>query len=250
MTFEMLPGFSDRHQFDGDAAAMEAAVQQFERDGTGPLTVHYGSVPLAFFRLDNLSKRPTFGGLGEDVQELLMRPTVPHYEFAMCGPLLPFGSVELGGDGGYFNFFVALQNAQARGSVTLSSSNPADPPLINPNYLGHEHDRAVLAEGTAATLAYMRTPTMQKYLKRAIHAPKSPEQRDIDVSYPTIADPECSQDPRATQLTAETRSSSKPTWRASGTPAAPWRWAPRTTRTPSSTPNLSSTVSGTCAWRT
>ncbi|KAK5700544.1 hypothetical protein LTR97_005061 [Elasticomyces elasticus] len=180
MTFEMREGFSDRHAFSGNAEAMEAAVKQFAIDGTGPLTVHYGTCPVAFGKIDEVSESSTFASLAEPVQKLLLQPTVPHYEFAMCGPLLPPGLLASDAEGS-FTFFVALQNSQARGSIKLLSSDPKEPPLIDPGYLTNEHDTFVLTKATQAALKFMETPTMQKYRKRDVWAPASSSYDDVKV---------------------------------------------------------------------
>ncbi|KAK3661155.1 hypothetical protein LTR56_000278 [Elasticomyces elasticus] len=178
MTFEMREGFSDRHAFSGNPEAMEAAVKQFATDGTGPLTVHYGTCPVAFGKIDEVSESSTFASLAEPVQKLLLQPTVPHYEFAMCGPLLPPGLLASDAEGS-FTFFVALQNSQARGSIKLLSSDPKEPPLIDPGYLTNEHDTFVLTKATQAALKFMETPTMQKYRKRDVWAPASSSYDDV-----------------------------------------------------------------------
>ncbi len=46
-----------------------------------------------------------------------------------------------------FTLIPALINPQSRGTVTLQSTNPADPPVIQANYLQHETDLQVLIEG-------------------------------------------------------------------------------------------------------
>ncbi len=46
-----------------------------------------------------------------------------------------------------FTLIPALLNPQSRGTVTLQSTNPADPPAIQANYLQHETDLQVLIEG-------------------------------------------------------------------------------------------------------
>lgn len=103
-----------------------------------------------------------------------------------CGPLLPATYAIANANDGYFNFFVALQNSQSRGSVQLQSSDPDDPPLIDPNYLGNEYDVLVLIEAVRDALNYMETPTMKRYRKHAIHAPQSADDKVILVG---LSDP-------------------------------------------------------------
>jgi len=46
--------------------------------------------------------------------------------------------------------FPVLLHPRSRGTVRLRSADPADPPLINPNYLSEEIDVKILAEGEEA----------------------------------------------------------------------------------------------------
>jgi choline dehydrogenase-like flavoprotein len=46
-----------------------------------------------------------------------------------------------------FTIFPVLLHPRSRGTIRLSSNNPEDPPLINPNYLAEEVDVKILAEG-------------------------------------------------------------------------------------------------------
>lgn len=50
------------------------------------------------------------------------------------------------------------------GSVTLNSSNPLDPPLINPNFLGSEFDLFVMREGFLKSRRFAAAPVWQNYL--------------------------------------------------------------------------------------
>ena len=43
--------------------------------------------------------------------------------------------------------FPVLLHPRSKGTVRLASSNPDDPPLINPNYLAEDVDIKLLAEG-------------------------------------------------------------------------------------------------------
>jgi len=97
------------------------------------------------------------------------------------GPLIPSNSLAGVTGGEFFSIFVALQNPQARGHLTLASSDAKDPSIIHPNYLDHEFDRQNLAEAFRSALAFMDTPTMKKHRKRDIVAPQSSSTEDIEV---------------------------------------------------------------------
>ena len=84
MTYHMLPGFTERLEFRNDNDGLQNALQQLEI-GSGSLTKHYSSTPLAFFKDDDLYKSDEFSTLQEKTQALLTRPTVPSFEFAIVG---------------------------------------------------------------------------------------------------------------------------------------------------------------------
>ncbi len=54
-------------------------------------------------------------------------------------------------------------NPTSRGSVTVASGNPADPPRIRPNYLSTEEDRQVAAESLRVTRRIVAQPALARY---------------------------------------------------------------------------------------
>ncbi|KAF2350100.1 Glucose-methanol-choline oxidoreductase C-terminal [Trinorchestia longiramus] len=53
---------------------------------------------------------------------------------------------------------------KSRGSITLRSSDPADPPLIDPNFLSHPDDVELLVKGIKFALAIGNTTVMRNGL--------------------------------------------------------------------------------------
>lgn len=52
---------------------------------------------------------------------------------------------------------------ESRGSITLSSSNPADVPIIDPNYLSHEKDREVMVKACRHALETLNQTAFDQY---------------------------------------------------------------------------------------
>jgi len=59
---------------------------------------------------------------------------------------------------------------EARGSVRLRSSNPDDPPLIDPNFLGDPGDLRTSVEGVRISREIFSQPSLDRYIKK-IHFP-------------------------------------------------------------------------------
>ncbi|KAF6804213.1 glucose-methanol-choline oxidoreductase [Colletotrichum sojae] len=176
--FQMKAGFTDRMTL-ADPARFREAVEQFVRSGNGPLLGHFSSVPHAFLKNERAYVSDEFRQLPADVQEFLMKPGVPSYELVV-GPLIPPNHVFEQPDDGFFSVFVANMNSQARGEVTLKSSDPRDPLLIDPKYLSDPFDVVNLREALREGLNLMKTRTMGEHFVRPIFSPKSNSDEDID----------------------------------------------------------------------
>ncbi|KAK0499312.1 aryl-alcohol-oxidase from pleurotus Eryingii [Armillaria luteobubalina] len=65
------------------------------------------------------------------------------------------------------NFFViapAVLCPLSRGSVTISSTDPLDPPVINPNYLTHPQDLAVMNYAVQSAKEFVTAPAWKRYV--------------------------------------------------------------------------------------
>ncbi|KAJ7641333.1 aryl-alcohol oxidase precursor [Roridomyces roridus] len=88
-------------------------------------------------------------------------PKSPHYEIL---PLNGIGGLPLPPTGNFFNLVVALLCPVSRGSVTLSSSDPFAPPLIDPGFLNDPLDLEMMREGIKILLDFAAAPTWRKYI--------------------------------------------------------------------------------------
>ena len=85
-------------------------------------------------------------------------------------------------DAGFCTLFIANMNTQSRGDVKLVSSDPKEPPLINPNYLADPFDLVNLREATKVAMTLMKTPTMTNQYIKPILAPQSQSDEDVTVT--------------------------------------------------------------------
>ncbi|MFW7267470.1 GMC family oxidoreductase [Gluconacetobacter sp. Hr-1-5] len=58
----------------------------------------------------------------------------------------------------------AYLRPRSRGTVTLRSADPADAPLIDPNYWSDPHDRTMSIEGLKIAREFIRQPAMQPFI--------------------------------------------------------------------------------------
>lgn len=139
-------GSTDRKEFYGSQEAMEAALKQWQEDGTGPWAKFACELGIGWFKLNGLDSWEEFNALPKEEQTYLLAETVPHYEIITHFPVhwfIPgFPAEALN----YSCLLVFLFNAQTRGEVTLQSSDPNDPLLFNPKFLAHPFDRRVAVE--------------------------------------------------------------------------------------------------------
>ena len=75
---------------------------------------------------------------------------------------------------------VALLTPESRGSVTLQSGAPADPPLVDPGYLAARGDHDRLRAGLRTTLDLFAVPALADITGPAIGLPEAPQDSDLD----------------------------------------------------------------------
>lgn len=95
-------------------------------------------------------------------------PDLQFHFLAGAGAEAGVPSVPKGSSGITLNSYTL--RPKSRGTVRLRSNNPHDLPLIDPNFLGHEDDIKISAEGVRISKEIFEQPALQKYIKK-IHFP-------------------------------------------------------------------------------
>ncbi|KDQ17549.1 hypothetical protein BOTBODRAFT_105670 [Botryobasidium botryosum FD-172 SS1] len=94
----------------------------------------------------------------------------------------------LGGEkiptGGVFGLGVALLRPTSVGTIKLRSSNPTDPPIIDPNYFNTQHDLDVLVRGLRIMLEIVKT---EPFASVIVHTDTHP---DLDHGLDKLSDDE------------------------------------------------------------
>lgn len=95
-------------------------------------------------------------------------PDLQFHFLAGAGAEAGVPSVPKGSSGITLNSYTL--RPKARGSVTLRSSDPADKPLVDPNFLGHPDDLRVTVEGVKISREIFAQGALGKHI-RAVHFP-------------------------------------------------------------------------------
>lgn len=177
-TWIRAPHTSDRHTFYQSPSLQAAARTQWETDGTGPLSEISCVHTTGFFKSDAIYQSAEFKALPEDRQRHLSQPTTPLYEIFLNGPssehLISPGTAQP-----LATVFIFVLNGEAAGTVTLSSADPAAPPLCDPKFFSSPFGRRVAVEATRETLAVVNGGEFQKDTVGMLHGPRSTSEEDI-----------------------------------------------------------------------
>ncbi|KAG7445363.1 pyranose dehydrogenase [Guyanagaster necrorhizus] len=119
------------------------ALAEWEANRTGFLTAGAAN-QLGFLRI------PDDAGVVEG--EPCAGNETAHYEFILSNgvfrdPIPPTGN--------FFSVRPAVMCPLSRGNVTINSTNPLDPPLINPNFLSHPQDLAIMQYAIASAQKFV-----------------------------------------------------------------------------------------------
>jgi choline dehydrogenase-like flavoprotein len=158
-----------------------AALEQWHKDGTGPMTEICTNAPMGMFKSPAVLASKEFADLPEDRKQHLLAPTIPSYEIIPSGPTIeqlvdPLNAPSL------LSVFIFALNQQSRGSVTLQSEDPSVPLLFDPKFLSHPYDRRVIIEATREVLKVAASPAFAARVvgpSSMIGLPKSDSEEDI-----------------------------------------------------------------------
>ncbi|KAH6678315.1 hypothetical protein B0J14DRAFT_582430 [Halenospora varia] len=171
VTLVLKEGYNDRMTYESDEKGKEAARLQHSKDKTGLLNSIYCSIPMGWFKNEAVEKSEEFKALDKGLQEHLKKPTVPIYEIATHVPPLYIGDYQLQPTDSYLCALAFIMNPQSYGSVTLSSSNPSDSPIIDPRLAEHPYDRRVLIEGYRKVLDLLSAPVFKENTVKMVGMP-------------------------------------------------------------------------------
>ncbi|MBE3042376.1 hypothetical protein IMZ48_07305 [Candidatus Bathyarchaeota archaeon] len=154
LVYKRKEGDTERAPFYGDQKVMDTAFEQWQKDGTGPWAKFGCEMGIGYFKLDNLASTEEFKALPASEQAYLTKETVPHYEVLTHFPIHWFIPGFPEDSFNYSCILVFYMNAQARGQVTLQSSDPDTPLKHDPKFLSEPFDRRVAIDALREGLRF------------------------------------------------------------------------------------------------
>ena len=175
---DRTPTSTTRASFYGDVKAMEDALEQWKKDGTGPWAKYACETGIGFFKLKDMAQYKEFQDLPADEQKYLLQETVPHYELVTHYPIhwtpgFPKDMLNCS------CLLVFYYNAQSRGEVALQSSDPGIPLRFDPKFLGSPFDRRVAIESLRELLRFTKFEAYARDSVAQVIGPKSDSDQDL-----------------------------------------------------------------------
>ncbi|KAG0643830.1 hypothetical protein HOY80DRAFT_997404 [Tuber brumale] len=133
-------------------------------EGEGEMTLFGGSSAIAFIKFtpEEREQWPEWKALTAEERARFLDPDRPDTEiFYFLGYLPPGKTIPAGSEpNSYARLFLLQQNNLARGTISLKSSNPAEEPLINPQYFSHPYDVRIAVETVKVAVKIFKTKSL------------------------------------------------------------------------------------------
>ncbi|KAK2776766.1 hypothetical protein FQN52_003918 [Onygenales sp. PD_12] len=169
----------DRDTFASNPTAVQAAREQWAKDGTGPLGVHNSCILGGWLKLPSMYSTEEYQNLDPLWKRYIALDPVPNYEIILGGPALPPGYVPPEGTSMMSPGVVGL-NLQSRGELKLKSADANDNPSIDPKYLSHPYDRRLMVEVVREGMEFLESKKLGATFTSYQIAPKSRSEEDIN----------------------------------------------------------------------
>ncbi|KAF8218263.1 aryl-alcohol oxidase-like protein [Mycena galopus ATCC 62051] len=134
----------------GNATQFDKAFAEWNKSHTGPFSMYLPS-HVAWLRLEPDS--PIF----DNFTDPAAGPNTPHIELAFS-PGIGLGP---GGSGNFVSAGLAVVTPISRGSITINSTNPFDPPIIDLGILRSDFDIFVLRQALKRAQQFFSAPVWQ-----------------------------------------------------------------------------------------
>ncbi|KAL8720282.1 MAG: hypothetical protein Q9181_007933 [Wetmoreana brouardii] len=154
--------------------AFEEARRQWMKDQTGPLSDFHLPQMIGYLKSKAVGESKELEMLEPEVREAIKSDTSPDLEL-----ISHIGSPSVSTPEQYIAMATACMNLQSRGSITLRSKNPADTPIVDPNFLHEDFDKRVAIEAVREAMTFLECPTLKESHVRFAAEPESMSDEDI-----------------------------------------------------------------------
>ncbi|KAJ7719891.1 aryl-alcohol oxidase-like protein [Mycena olivaceomarginata] len=137
-----------------NATRYDEAYAEWNATHTGPF-VELPATHLAWMRLDVDSL------IFENVTDPAPGPNTPHIEIILASGVGPFSAGPQTGN--FISFALVVLTPTSRGSVTIESNNPFDPPLTT------DFDMFTIRESVKRAYRFVQAPTWKDYIHRGLY---------------------------------------------------------------------------------
>ncbi|CUS14674.1 unnamed protein product [Tuber aestivum] len=136
-------------------------------EGEGEMTRFGGSAAIAFIKFtpEEREKWPEWKALTAEERVRFLDPDRPDTEIFYFLGYLPAGKAIPAGSepNSYARLFLLQQNNLSRGSISLKTSDPAEEPVINPQYFSHPYDVRIAVETVKAAVKIFKTKSLSAH---------------------------------------------------------------------------------------
>ncbi|KAI0640466.1 aryl-alcohol-oxidase from pleurotus Eryingii [Trametes meyenii] len=91
-------------------------------------------------------------------------PLSPHYELLFAPGFISSSGAPVPSTGSFMSFYTIIVTPTSRGTVTLNSTDPFDPPVINPNFLSTPFDIAAMRRAIRSVQRFASAPAWRGFL--------------------------------------------------------------------------------------
>ncbi|KAI0799851.1 aryl-alcohol oxidase-like protein [Irpex lacteus] len=139
-------------------SAQQLSIWQ-QQNHTGLLALPAGS-QIGWLRLPENSSVFEESGVGADPSA---GPTSAHWETILFDGFIGFSGAPPS-DGNFFTAFTVMTSPTSRGNITLNTTDPFAPPIINPGYLTTPFDILTIREGIKAIRRFTSAPAWEGWI--------------------------------------------------------------------------------------
>ncbi|KAJ3554607.1 hypothetical protein NP233_g12386 [Leucocoprinus birnbaumii] len=139
-----------------------AALEEWQQNRTGPYTMSpTASNHIAFLRL------PDNSTIFETNVDPAAGPNTPHMELTP----LDNGGLNSPSNGTFVSMGITFLTPTSRGTVTINSTNPFDPPIIDMNLLASDFDIFTFRESLKASQRFFSAPAWSDFIIESVQPP-------------------------------------------------------------------------------